>query len=205
MYIELICQTHGKYLKRKDRVKEECPKCVWQKRTKTNQTFIEEAKKLFPNYDYSQVDYQGCGKNVTIICKEHGPFQKLPTNFLSQKQSGCPKCTCISKGEEAIDKWLKEKRLAFIPQHRFKDCRGIIKPLPFDFYLPELNTCIEYNGKQHYQKESRFYSEELITNDKTKAQYCLDNNIRLIVIPYWEDVYELLNSLNFAKAASLVL
>jgi len=204
MYVELICQTHGKYLKRKDRENDGCPKCTWQKRTKTTQTFIEEAKKLFPNYDYSQVDYQGARRNVTIICPEHGLFQKLPTNFLS-KQQGCPKCTSISKGEEDVDRWLKEKRLAFIPQHRFKDCRGRVKPLPFDFYLPELNTCIEYNGKQHYQKESRFYSEELITNDKTKAQYCLDNNIRLLVIPYWEDVYELLNSLNLVKADSLVL
>lgn len=33
----------------------------------------------------------------------------------------------------------------FIIQHKFKNCRDI-RPLPFDFYLPKLNTCIEYDG-----------------------------------------------------------
>lgn len=56
----------------------------------------------------------------------------------------------------------------------------------FDFFIEELNLAIEYNGKQHYE-DVKFFSntlEETQQRDKKKAQYCKDNNIELIVIPY---------------------
>ena len=38
----------------------------------------------------------------------------------------------------------------YIREKRFKDCKNI-KPLPFDFYLPEKNICIEYDGEHHFK------------------------------------------------------
>ena len=67
--------------------------------------------------------------------------------------------------------------------------------MPFDFYLPDYNICIEYDGELHY-KSIDFYGgeEELMkqqNRDNIKTQYCKDNNITLIRIPYWD-----LNNIN---------
>lgn len=57
-----------------------------------NGIFIERAIAVHGDrYDYSQVEYTGLFKNVTIICAEHGPFQQSPCNHIRQ-ESGCPDC-----------------------------------------------------------------------------------------------------------------
>lgn len=64
----------------------------------------------------------------------------------------------------------------------------------FDFYLPRYNLFIEYDGEQHYKPVRFFGNEEDAENvfkrtqehDKIKNQYCKDNNINLLRIPYWE-------------------
>ena len=71
--------------------------------------------------------------------------------------------------------------------------------MPFDFYLPDYNTCIEYDGEQHFHtpnnKTSTYFTKEKIDEiqyrDSIKNQYCKDNNIKLIRIPYTD--YNLLN------------
>ena len=74
-------------------------------------------------------------------------------------------------------------------QYRFKDCfdRGV---LPFDFYIPEFNMCIEYQGEQHYRPVSIFGGydsfKSQIKRDKIKKSYCKLNSIDLLIIPYWK-------------------
>ena len=61
--------------------------------------------------------------------------------------------------------------------------------MPFDFYLPDYNVCIEYNGLQHYTKRFGMSDEDFKDRQKKdliKEQYCEDNNITLINIPYWD-------------------
>lgn len=70
----------------------------------------------------------------------------------------------------------------------FSDCRDI-NPLPFDFYLPNSNQIIEFDGKQHFDQSSLFYHTTLSdqkSHDEIKNKYCKDNNIGLLRIPYWE-------------------
>ncbi len=57
---------------------------------------------------------------------------------------GCPKCSVpiISNGENKIQNWLLYHNIKFEPQKRFINCRDI-NTLPFDFYLPDFNICIE--------------------------------------------------------------
>jgi len=57
---------------------------------------------------------------------------------------GCPTWN-ESKGERKIKIFLKDNNIKFISQKRFNNCRNKYT-LPFDFYLPEYNICIEYNG-----------------------------------------------------------
>lgn len=62
-------------------------------------------------------------------------------------------CGCLnSKGEEKITQILLKLNIIFYKEYQFIDC---INPktntkLRFDFYLPDYNCCIEYDGKQHY-------------------------------------------------------
>ena len=57
-----------------------------------------------------------------------------------------------SKGVKLIEKILQENSIKYDVEHSFDDCLYKNK-LRFDFYLPDYNTCIEYDGEQHYQKK----------------------------------------------------
>ena len=59
--------------------------------------------------------------------------------------------------------------------------------MPFDFYLPQYNICIEYDGEFHYKmimEYDEFINQKI--RDTIKTVYCKENNIKLIRIPYWE-------------------
>ena len=68
--------------------------------------------------------------------------------------------------------------------------------LPFDFYISEYNTLIEYQGEQHYKaiRRGNMSQDEALQNlkliqkhDNIKRNYCTMNNINYIEIPYWEN------------------
>lgn len=71
----------------------------------------------------------------------------------------------------------------------------LLRQTLLDFYIPSLNTVIEYNGEQHYRKvgiwEERFEKQQ--ARDEELRQYCKDNGIKLIEIRYDEDVWKVLN------------
>lgn len=101
-------------------------------------------------------------------------------------------CGCIkSKGEEKIIKILKENNIDFITQKTFDSCRfnetnSLAK---FDFYLPNYNILIEYDGEQHFHsKQIGWDTEENYKatkiRDNYKNEWCKENNIPLIRIPY---------------------
>jgi hypothetical protein len=84
-------------------------------------------------------------------------------------------------------------------QYKFDGCRNKL-PLPFDFYLPEYNTCIEFDGEQHYSINDFFGGKEafvkLKINDSIKDEYCRISKINLIRIKKLEDINNKLNFLN---------
>ena len=99
-------------------------------------------------------------------------------------------CGCMhSKGEEKIASILQNNNIDFIRQfhtEKLKSNKGYF--LYFDFFLPSLNIIIEYQGEQHYHP-TRWYKnqdsfEEVIERDNLKREYCIENNIKLIEIPY---------------------
>lgn len=101
------------------------------------------------------------------------------------KSCGCTK----SYGEEKIISILQESNINFITQKTFPDLvseKGIA--LRVDFYLPDLNICIEYNGVQHYKTIGGWNNEEHLIytqkHDKIKEKYCQEKGIKLIIISY---------------------
>ena len=114
------------------------------------------------------------------------------SNILSMglvESCGC--CGMKSKGEWRIKEILERNNIEFKQQYRFKDCVNV-HPLPFDFYLPEYNICIEYDGTSHYIPNTygSWNTEESVKytqyRDSIKNQYCKEHNIPLIRIPYWD-------------------
>lgn len=120
----------------------------------------------------------GCGEEIVIS-----------TSQFKGGKCRCDKCTNkYSSLEMKVINFLIENNIEYITQYKFKDCRDKM-PLPFDFYLPRYNICIETDGKQHYHiecfgKNNNF--EITKYHDNIKNNYCKNNNIRLIRIPYYE-------------------
>jgi len=83
--------------------------------------------------------------------------------------------------------YLEENKIKYIQQHRFDTCKYINK-LNFDFYLPEYNLCIEFDGIQHFKPIKQFGGEKeyinCIKRDECKNEWCLENNIKLVRIKY---------------------
>jgi hypothetical protein len=129
--------------------------------------------------------------NSVWLCRcDCGNFIERTTNELTtNKVSSCPNCHLKSRGEYLIKTALDTLKINYECQKIFQDCKDI-KALPFDFYLPEYNCCIEYDGLTHYKPNvyGSWNTPENVLNtqkhDAIKTAFCKNNNITLIRIPY---------------------
>ena len=188
----LVCPNHGKFEKEPQHILYQsagCPKCVGK--GLTNDERISEAKKVHGDkYEYDKFNYVIAIKKTVVTCKNHGDFKVSPNDHINNG-TGCPKCR-DSKGERLVTQILNDMGIKFIPQYKFNDCtvQGKVynrKP-PFDFYLPNHNTLIEYDGRHHFEPvkdhggEDNFKRRQLV--DGIKNNYAKRNGINMIRIPY---------------------
>jgi len=197
--IKIICKIHGIFEQSTDTHLHGsgCPKCDSDSRRLGLESFIEKSKKIHGDkYDYSMSEYTINKKKIYIICPTHGKFRQLASSHLSG--NGCPICS-ESKGERKISILLNEYGIDYEKQKTFEGCKNK-RSLPFDFYLPDYNICIEYDGEQHFKPIPYWRGEEglikIKMNDEIKTKYCKDNGIMLFRISYKES---LLNKLNIIK------
>jgi very-short-patch-repair endonuclease len=150
--------------------------------------FIEECIKFNKDkYDYSLIDKNiNSESKIKIICKIHGEFiQRARSHKL--KKSQCPKCSYLgaSKGEQKINNYLIKNNFVFDYEKVFFG-----QSLSFDFYIEELNLCIEYDGEHHYNEKCYSQGIESLRlrqeRDERKNKYCKNKGINLLRIPYWE-------------------
>lgn len=110
-----------------------------------------------------------------------------PINVLTRGDKNSCGCFKGSIGEEKIRQILISLNIDFEKEKRFADCKDK-RTLPFDFYLPQHNCCIEYDGEQHFYTTGGWNNKQHLENvqkrDKIKTDYCLSKNIKLIRIPY---------------------
>lgn len=201
--VAIICKEHGIFNQAPAHHLDgqNCPKCSRKykatinvlsgyiqasekKRTKID-VFLKDANFIHKNkYDYTLVEYKNAHTKIKIICHKHGEFEQKPKSHLFG--SGCPICK-ESKGENIVADTLSKEDIKYIRQHKFDNCRNRRK-LPFDFYLPDFNACIEYDGIQHFVPRKLFKGEiafrKTIRNDSIKNDFCNVNNIALLRIKY---------------------
>lgn len=167
----------------------------------------QEARRraLMEEYDLSG---QTFGKLIVVERDEMVSRERKRAHYLCQCECGnavivsgqhlrsghTASCGCsLSKGELKIIEILKNQKIDFKTQFSFDNLRGDNKKLRFDFAIikdKELICLIEYQGKQHYNNLDFFGGESALKKqkkyDSLKREYCKNNNIKLIEIPYWD-------------------
>ena len=121
-----------------------------------------------------------CGKEIEVLgCR-------LVKNNITH--CGCK--TITSKGEEKIKQILIQNNINFEQQKIFSTCKfkNTNHPARFDFFINN-NYIIEYDGDFHFTTEiSGWVTKEKIKitqeHDIYKNQWCKENNIPIIRIPY---------------------
>lgn len=171
----------------------------------TKEKFIEKAKITHgETYSYDNVIYSGAHTKVSVTCKLHGDFHVTPVNHWSNG-IGCQHCknSNPSKGERKVANFLDENGFIYTTQKTYTDLYHNSKnsKLRYDFFIPSINTLIEFNGEYHYIPQT--FSKNISAQeqfdltqirDKLKEEYATTNDIKLIKIRYDENIESKLRS-----------
>ena len=173
-----------------------CPKCAKNNRW-THEEYISSINNLYKNIKVIGT-YKNMNTPILHECtKHHHIWYARPADILRGK--GCKKCKS-SHGEHLIQLYLEQNNIPYEIQKTFDGCKDK-QFLPFDFYLPTCNTCIEYDGIQHFQPVEFFGGVDSFKyqqyHDKLKDEYCQKNGISLLRIPYYKNIEEELNNFLF--------
>ena len=185
--VRITCIKHGSFIQTpRTHIfrKSGCRKCnrVTKDEIINRSNNIHNSKYKDINFTYD--DSNTVDDIMKIDCPIHGEFKQRIKNHLNG--IGCPYCR-ESKGEKFIENFFIKNNFVrgvdYIRQYKFKDCKNKYE-LPFDFYLPKYNTCIEYDG-DHHNKIIDFFGgfkgyEKRKVNDNVKTKYCSDNGIILL-------------------------
>ena len=138
--------------------------------------------------EYILIEYSGMQKKGILIHKNCGEELIVCSiaDLFNGRNRGCWHCyKNKSIGEQRIYNFLRSKKLDFIQQKTFDplDNKNFYR---FDFYLPEFNLAIEYQGEQHYRNNGFFKDSlsKIQERDNIKRNYCYKNNIELLEIKY---------------------
>jgi len=172
--------------------KRRCPICAMEKRKKSvieNNPPQTEFCKLVR--ETTNNEYSVLGKyinNKTKIRMRHNKcgheYEVRPNDF--QQGYRCPACSILekeSRGIKFIKKYLKKKKIKY--EIEIKLDKSTKK---FDFFIPEFDLIIEYDGSQHFKlNRSSFFESSFnrtLRNDWIKNKLCLDLNYSLLRIGY---------------------
>lgn len=140
--------------------------------------------------DYTPVS----GQHVWWKCKKEECGYEWKSRIADRHSGcGCPQCN-ESKGEKQLDCILTKYNISHDKQYEFNNLIGVgggllrfDVPVFCDQEKTNLRLLIEYDGIFHYKKQ---YDDDgfetLKIHDELKNQYCKNNNIKLLRIPYWE-------------------
>lgn len=186
--LKIACNVHGIFTQKANSHLngQGCPVCGGAQKL-TQSEFIQQANARHDHkYSYNNTIYLTDSDQVYITCNIHGDFAQTPNNH--KRGTGCPWCKQSSKGEQLIERWLISNQITFKKQYKFDECISKRK-LPFDFFLPDYNTLIEFNGIQHYayvpyihKNINRFNSQ--VSRDEIKQQFAKHHHIPLLIISY---------------------
>lgn len=216
--IKIICKKHGEFDQQADihLGGGGCDKCGYEKISQKKRNSIEKVIRIFEEkrgkarFDYSliQQNYKSNKSILTIRCIAHNKifYQSANDHAVS---GGCEDCKYKSIGEELIMSILGEKNIEFIHNWGKHNCILSKGKAKFDFYLPNQNLIIEYDGEQHFKpvqfgtmsKKEAFKEFKIRKrHDKMKNIWARNNKINFLRIKYDENpknkIFKKLKQLN---------
>ena len=140
-----------------------------------------------------------CGGSWWLIRCDCGNVFKLPLGEWNRDKYGdghrakttCPLCSTKSKGQLRLRNIFEENHITALEE--WTDNGQCKNPetnvaLRFDFFLPDYNCCIEYDGEHHFSSNGGYFTEEFVDGvkkrDSIKNEYCKNKSIKLVRIPY---------------------
>lgn len=169
-----------------------CIQCGYEKISKERSFTYEEVKAYFEYFNYQLLSetYKNNSDNLTVLCPFGHEWHVKFNNFKNQSQR-CPYCQ-VSKGEQRIMDYLNGNNINYIYEKKFDGLIGLGNGLlSYDFYLPQCNLLIEYQGGFHdgnitgnYKYTFNFERQQ--EHDRRKKEYAEKNNINLLEIWYWD-------------------
>lgn len=189
------CDCGRKTIVRSSRlIKKEIKSCL--NCSKRNDLTNKKFGKLTPLYideDFTMLKNDG---RAYWYCEcECGGNKIVSSHNLERGITNTCGCGILSKGEKKIEQVLLENNISYKKQYSFSNLLSKKqKPLRFDFAIfnkeDNIEALIEYQGQQHYSVVEHFGGEEDYINrqesDQLKKDFCKENNILLIEIPYMD-------------------
>lgn len=187
-----------------------CPKCGRKtagiSKTLSDNEIKNRIKDINPNIEIIG-EYTKLKEKIECKCLLcNNIWFPTPANLL--KGSSCPLCS-TSKGEEKIIDVLTNMNISFEPQKMFEGLLGVYGgKLSYDFYLPDYNMLIEFQGKQHYESIDWFGGNEKFEyqqeHDKRKREYAYKNNYNFLEIPYWDfdNIEDILKNIIYQESSN---
>lgn len=175
-----------------------CPDCakniVHDSQRKTTEQFKKEVFDRVGDEFKILGEYKGAHKPISIMHQQCGKVFEMSAARDFLISSKCRVCSeKESNGEKIVRHYIEKQGWKYKKEYRFNDCRYIY-PLPFDFAVfsndDQLQLLVEYDGQGHYQPVEIFGGEnalrERLQNDKIKTEYCNQNRIPLLRIPFFK-------------------
>lgn len=167
-----------------------CRYCFQEKYTKYPEEDIEKEAKKYRTYTEFK---KNAFPYFNAAVKKRDFFDKITSHFVTENESYGERLVSQILFDNGLieEKCLNSSRCAN-REKTFEDCTNTNKgaycrKLEFDFWIPELNTIIEYDGDQHFRPSSKFGLEKFEKtneNDRIKNDYCFEKGIKLIRIHY---------------------
>lgn len=162
-----------------------CPECFGNKR-KTTEEFRKEVEEKSDGTIELKSEYVNNRVKVAFYHKECGnTYKATPKDFL--RGNRCPFCK-QSKGERMVRGILESFNASFEIEKSYEDLKVNHQYLPYDFYLPEHNLLIEYDGEQHFKEVEYFGGAKKLQSQKRrdtlKNDYAERHGYNLLRIPY---------------------
>jgi hypothetical protein len=173
-----------------------CRYCKDLKRQKTHEEFVKEVYDLVGDEYIILEHYPGNNKKKFLMKHNKCGCEYYITANAFLRGHRCPDCK-QSKGEEKIKQSLDILNIKYTSQNKYQNCK-YKRLLPFDILVTN-KLLIEFDGKQHYEPVKTWGGEKQLKiiqmRDDIKNNYCKQNHIPLLRIPYWEfdNIEEILN------------
>lgn len=141
----------------------------------------EKFYKLLDENGYERIGtYINNTMPVEVRCPNYHITKMTPKN--SYHKPYCVKCN-RSIAETITELILESNNEEYEYQKSFEGLK-YKDNLKVDFYLPKYKAAIEIDGEQHFNKNSKFFNEEIIKRDEIKQLYMMENNIKLYKVQY---------------------